>query len=100
MPDRPYSRFTREKTQAAMYAQHILARFALVPYSKRVNAIAVISCPSVEETTAKNGELWKRAPECDEFFKSGKPLEKAPKFLEGIRYAVILGRSSDFYRYN
>ena len=42
MPERPYSRYTRAKTWAALYSQHINAGYALVPYSATNNSIAVI----------------------------------------------------------
>jgi hypothetical protein len=111
--ERPFSRFTREKTQAAMYAQHMQARYALVPNSRLINAICYISCATVEETALKRAELLKREQECDVFLSSGWPLTDVLKFkakgkdahpidfsfLKGIKRAVILGRSSDFYHY-
>lgn len=97
--ERPHSRFTREKTQAAMYAQHIQARYALVPHSRRVNSLAYISCKSVEETATKQAELIRKEQACEAFLSSGESFELAPPFLQGMKQAIILGRSSDYYHY-
>ena len=44
MAERPYSRYTRAKTWAALYSQHLNAGYAWVPFSRTNNSIAVISC--------------------------------------------------------
>ena len=68
MVERPHSRYTREKTWAALYCQHVNAGYALVPWSATNNSIAVIRCKSPEEVQALMGELLARADECLTFF--------------------------------
>lgn len=100
MHERPYSRYTREKTWAALYNQHITACYALVPYSATNNSIAVIRCKSPEETQATMGELLTHAGECEAFYSSRQAPEKTPPLLMKARHAVILARSSDYYHYH
>ncbi len=119
MAERPYSRYTRAKTWAALYAQHITACYALVPYSATNNSIAVIRCTSPEETQRTMRELLTKAEACAEFYgmqetpdpapAPGKPASHAglhqtpdpvPPFLAKARHAVVLARSSDYYHYS
>lgn len=100
MHERPYSRYSREKTWAALYSQHIAACYALVPYSLTNNSIAVIRCSSPQETAATARELLTMAQECDRFYTGQEPPEQAPALLQRARHAVVLARSSDYYRYH
>src|SRR5882724_7313759 len=44
MAERPYSRYTRARTWAALHSQHLNAGYAIVPSSKTNNSIVVINC--------------------------------------------------------
>jgi len=98
--ERPHSRYTRAKTWAALYTQHVHAGYALVPYSATNNSIAVIRCKSVEEVQRTMRELLNRAEECAAFYGSKLPPDKAPDFLKTARHAVVLARSSDYHHYH
>lgn len=115
MPERPYARYTRGKTWAALYAQHINACYALVPYSATNNSIGVIRCQTPEETATVMQQLIKHADICEDFYSrkielvedqdqtaSNRTPEQAACFalLKRARHAVILARSSDYYRYH
>lgn len=98
MSERPYSRYTRERTWAALHSQHINAGYALVPFSATNNSIAVIRSASAEEAARLQTELNKRADECAAFYSlpAGSP---PPAFLAKARHAVVLARSSDWHVY-
>ncbi len=100
MTERRHSRYTRSKTWAALYSQHINAGYALVPYSATNNSIAVIRCKSPEETLALMQTLLEHADECAEFYAMKQLPEAAPSFLQKARHAVVLARSSDYYHYH
>lgn len=99
MNERPYSRYTREKTWAALYHQHINACYALVPYSATNNSIAVIRCPSPEETQAMMRELLTHAEEWAAYYRSEPLGETMTSYLAKARHAVVLARSHDYYHY-
>jgi hypothetical protein len=100
MPERPYSTYTRAKTWAALYCQHINACYALVPHSVTNNSIAVIRCKSPEETHDMMRILLEHASECEDFYGQRLTPDKAPPFLTRARHAVVLARSSDYYHYH
>ena len=50
MTERPHSRYTREKTWAALYNQHVNACYAIIPNSKTHNSIDLLKCATPEET--------------------------------------------------
>lgn len=100
MTERPYSRYTREKTWAALYSQHINAGYALVPYSATNNSIALIRCKSPEDVQAMMRSLLEHAEECAAYYGRKQPPEKAPDVLARARHAVILARSSDYHYYH
>jgi hypothetical protein len=100
MPERPHSRYTRAKTWAALYSQHINACYALVPYSATNNSIAVIRCKSPEETQSTMRDLLKHADTCIAFYEKRQTPDHAPSFLTRARDAVVLARSSDYYHYH
>lgn len=100
MPERPYSRYTRAKTWAALYSQHINAGYALVPYSATNNSIAIIKCKSSEEVQATMQDLLAHADECNAFYSAHLTPDKAPTILARARHAVVLSRSSDYYHYH
>ncbi len=100
MAERPYSRYTRAKTWAALYSQHLHAGYALVPYSATNNSIAVIRCTSPEETQSTMHDLLKHADECAAFYATKQTPEKAPAIIRKARHAVVLARSSDYYHYH
>src|SRR6266571_3110972 len=68
MGERPYSRYTRSKTWAALYSQHINAGYCLVPFSATNNSISVIRCSSPEEVQKKMGVLFAHADECATYY--------------------------------
>lgn len=100
MAERPYSRYSRVKTWAALYSQHINACYALVPYSATNNSIAVIRCKSPEETQAKMRDLLAYAEECANHYARKHTADQAPTVLAKARHAVVLARSSDYYHYH
>lgn len=106
MPERPYSRYTRAKTWAALYSQHIDAGYALVPYSKTINSIIVIRCESATEADKLSRQLVEKEEDLHEFYRSRRTLDHAPKILRELnktnrlRIAVVLARSSDYYHYS
>ncbi|SRR6266567_5493415 len=100
MAERPYSRYTRAKTWAALYSQHINAGYALVPYSATNNSIAVIRCKDATDTQATMRELLVHASECEAFYTIRQTPDKAPAIIQRARHAVVLARSSDYYHYH
>ncbi len=100
MAERPYSRYTRARTWAALYSQHLNAAYALVPYSATNNSIAVIRCTDAKDTQATMRDLLNHASECAAFYGSRKTPEHAPAILAKARHAVVLARSSDYYHYH
>jgi hypothetical protein len=100
MVERPYSRYTREKTWAALYSQHINAGYALVPYSRTNNSIGVVRCKSPEEVQATMQELLNHAEECASYYDTKQTPDNAPVFLQKALQAVILAKSSDYHHYH
>lgn len=108
MAERPYSRYTRAKTWAALYSQHINAGYALVPLSATNNSIAVISCldtHNAQQDLAKDTQdlanlLLMHAEECATYYSRKPRPDKAPAILAKARQAVVLARSSDYYHYH
>jgi hypothetical protein len=94
MSERPYSRFTRSKTWAALYCQHINACYALVPYSATNNSIAVIWCQSPEETQELMRTLLTQAEECAAYYGRKQTPDQAPALIAKARHAVVLARQS------
>src|SRR5215475_1443910 len=100
MAERPYSRYTREKTWAGLYSQHLTAGYALVPWSKTNNSITVISCldgRNPDQELAKNTQtmtnlLLKHADECETYYGTRLPPDQAPAILAKARQAVVLAR--------
>lgn len=100
MSERPYSRYTREKTWSALYSQHINAGYALVPWSTTNNSIALIRCDSAKDTKVKMDELLQHEQECAAFYAAKQTPDKAPELLRKARPAVVLAKSSDYYHYH
>jgi hypothetical protein len=108
MTERPHSRYTRAKTWAALYGQHLHAGYAVVPYSATNNSIAVISCLDphhaeqdlVKETQDLANLLLKHAGECAAYYSSERTQEQTPALLARARQAVVLAKSSDYYHYH
>jgi len=100
MPERPYSRYTRTKTWAGVFSQHINAGYVLVPYSATNNSIAVIRCKDAKEAQATMRELLHHANECEAFYATKQAPEQAPAILARARHAVVLAKSSDYYHYH
>src|SRR2546430_12259354 len=106
MSERPYSRYTREKTWAAIYSQHINAGYAWVPFSATNNSIDLIRCDSPEEAHRFMQELLKHADACATYYAGDRRSEKVPSILSDalragkLRTGVILARSHDYYHYS
>ncbi|EFH90688.1 hypothetical protein [Ktedonobacter racemifer] len=100
MPERPHSRYTRAKTWAALYCQHLNACYAIVPFSATNNSLSVIRCKSPEETHATMEELLQKAEACAAFYGARQTPEHAPAFLARARQAVVLAKSSDYHYYH
>ena len=99
MPERPYARYTRDKTWAALYAEHINACYALVPNSATNNSIHLIRCKTPDETVSRSRALLDAASEIDAFFSSRPTPAQAPAIMRNAGEAVILARSSHYWRY-
>lgn len=100
MPERPHARYTREKTWAALYSQAINACYALVPNSATNNSLWLLRCKSPEETQERLRFLLAREQECAAFFASRQTPEHAPTYLKYAGEAVVLAKSSDYWRYH
>ena len=108
MAERPYSRYTRAKTWAALYSQHLTAGYALVPYSSTNNSIAVISCletRNAAQDLAKDTQdmatlLLAEASACATYYTKRQLPEQAPAILAKARQAVVLAKSSDYDHYH
>src|ERR1700736_830815 len=100
MAERPHSRYTREKTWAALYSQHVHACYALVPYSATNNSIAVIRCASPQEAQATMHELFRQASACAAFYGKQDTQDRAPAIIHEAHLAVVLARSHDYYHYH
>jgi hypothetical protein len=128
MPERPYSRYTRAKTWAALYSQHLLAGYAIVPYSLTQNSVDLIPCGSPREARDKMEELLAQAETCANFYAlediptlelverqraqlpEGEEIRlsplseliwrQRPPILRQAIHAVVLARSSDFHHYH
>ncbi len=99
MTERPYSRYTRARTWAALHSQHINAGYALVPWSATNNSIAVIWCTSLEGVQKYMTLLLENEELCKAYYGMKQTPDKAPPFLEKAREAVVLAKSSDYYHY-
>ncbi len=100
MSERPYSRYTRERTWAALHSQHLNAGYALVPWSATNNSIVTIRCASLEDAQKTMVLLLAHEEECKAYYASKQTPDKAPAFLEKAREAVVLAKSSDYYHYS
>ncbi|MGH2505796.1 MAG: hypothetical protein ACRDHZ_00015 [Ktedonobacteraceae bacterium] len=114
MPERPYARYTREKTWHALDSQAINACYALVPNSATNNSIWLLRCKSPEETQATMAALLGQIDEIEIFF-ANKPtkakkenewaqynkwLAQRPACLKNAGEAVVLAKSSDYWHYH
>lgn len=103
--ERPYSRYTREKTWAALYSQHINAGYALVPYSRTNNSIDVVRCDTPDEAVKLTKLFLQEEEEIATWYAGGQIEALAPASLvqpiklKRWRTAVVLARSSDYYHY-
>ena len=68
MAERPYARYTREKTWQALYSQAINACYALVPNSATNNSIWLLRCKTPAETQERMRFLLSVEQECAAFF--------------------------------
>jgi hypothetical protein len=108
MAERRYSRYTRAKTWAALYGQHLHAGYALVPYSATNNSIAVISCLDphtaeqdlVKETQDLANLLLQHAGDCAAYYSGQRTQDQTLALLARGRQAVVLAKSSDYYHYH
>ncbi len=125
MAERPYSRYTRAKTWAALYSQHINAGYAIVPWSRTENSIDVINCKGgtdiARDTQRMAEELLLHSHDIAEYYRLRQPVDldteeeepepkddlpAPPQILADaiaanrLRRAVILARSSDYYHYS
>lgn len=130
MAERPYSRYTRAKTWAALYSQHINAGYAIVPWSRTENSVDVINCREVgrsdqdlaKDTQRKAEELLLHEEAIARYYQFRPPLGgpqedlapsdqkikslTPPRILaeaiqaKRLRIAVVLAKSSDYYHYH
>lgn len=101
MPERRYSKYTREKTWAALHSQHTNAGYALVPYSATNNSIALIRCASAAQVEEVQRDLLlNHEQECRDFYGLRHTPDKAPECLQKAGYAVILAKSSEYHYYH
>lgn len=100
MPERPYARYRREKTWQALYSQAINACYALVPNSATNNSIWLVRCSTPAETQATMRRMLGEQTEIEAFFASRQTPDHAPAILKNAGEAVVLARSSDYWRYH
>lgn len=100
MPERPYARYTREKTWQALYSQAINACYALVPNSATSNSIWLIRCSTPAEAQALMQCLLFQQEAIETFFANKQTPDYAPTILKNAGEAVVLARSSDYWRYH
>jgi|SRR5579883_468129 len=100
MTERPHSRYTRAKTWAALYSQHINACYALIPFSSTSNSVDVLKCDSPAEAQAVTRRLIRQGKQCEDFYTQRRTRDEAPDFLKKAQQAVVLARSSDYHRYH
>lgn len=100
MSEQVYRRYTREKTWEALYCQAVNACYALVPHSTTNNSIWLLRCRSPEETQERLHFLLAHEQECAAFFASRQTPEHAPTYLKYAGEAVVLAKSSDYWRYH
>jgi len=114
MVEHPYSRYTRAKTWAALYSQHINAGYAPVPWSRTENSVDVINCKDTKnptqdlakDTQRKVEELLQQEADIATYYQQRQIPDKAPKVLteaikaKRLRSAVVLAKSSDYYHYS
>ncbi|GCF07334.1 hypothetical protein [Dictyobacter arantiisoli] len=104
MTERPFSRYTREKSWAALYSQHINAGYVLIPHSRTNNSIAVIRREPAEKVQEITRKLYEHADQCDAFFNQSDADEpndpEVADLLKRSKHAVVLARSSDYYHYH
>lgn len=103
MSERPYSRYTREQTWAALHSQHFNAGYALVPYSATNNSIDVLWCRTPEEAMKQQRQLDSQAEDYQVLY-TRSARATLPEHVKQVqtrkRSAVVLARSSDYYRYH
>lgn len=100
MAERHYARYSREKTWHALYSQAINACYALVPNSATNNSIWLVRCSTPIETQATMRRMLGEQTEIEAFFTSRQTPEYAPVILKNAGEAVVLTRSSDYWRYH
>jgi hypothetical protein len=101
MTERPHSRFTRAKTWAALYNQHINACWAWIPYSATNNSIALVKCATPDETQAVQRALLDEGDACESYYGRKLTSDKAPSIIrDREQHAIILARSSDYHHYH
>jgi hypothetical protein len=113
MAERPYSRYTRERTWAAVYSQHMNAGYALVPYSRTNNSIDVIWCKTPQGVQEQADILSAQADVCRSYYElvaslkadddtlvPQQPAVPVPDVLKRARHAVVLAKSSDYHHYH
>jgi hypothetical protein len=93
-----YSLYTRERTWAAIYCQHINAGYALVPQSATNNSIFVIRAGTPQAAAEKEEQLIKEAKACQAYYSN--PTGTPPTFLANAYEMVVLAKSSDYYHYH
>src|SRR5579859_339983 len=103
MDERPYSRYTRAKTWAALYSQHINAGYALIPNSLTTNSIDVISCRDrknpdqdlARDTLEMSTRLLAEEEDIASYYTNRQTPDKAPAILaeaiqaKRLRSAVV-----------
>lgn len=110
MPERPHSRYTREKTWAAFYSQHINVSYAIIPNSGTHNSIDLLKCTSPDEAREAMRVLAAHDEEFKMFYEQKLSDDEAPTIKregktdlvvrERRRQAFVLARTSDYYHYH
>lgn len=98
MSERPYARYSRDKTWQALYNQAINACYAIVPNSTTNNSIWLLRCKSPVEAQEQMRFLLEHEQECAQFF--ANRTMQTPTYLKNTGEAVILARSSDYWHYH
>ncbi len=94
MVERPHSRYTREKTWAAFYSQHMNAGYAMVLWSATNNSLDVVWCETPARVKEVEQDFQLRSEELKQHYANNDtPYDSAIT-------AVVLAKSSDYHHYH
>jgi hypothetical protein len=99
MAERRYSRYTRERTWLALVSQAENTQYCIVPYSQTTNSVSLVRIREAEENRSQVQKLLDEYGHEMGEWENGKIPDK-PALHRKCLEAVVLARSSDYYRYH